>query len=188
LLESKATATKPWQVQKINFPPGIYPCTARTPRTAWSIEQSSKKGLDLILSHFQYFEDFQGYGATHWPRTVSTKATQGRQVVVTGKEEALAHFKAANYMDCRISAYPYWRASIVSRFAEIKNLIPPDLIMIDLDSCNFFDKRALLAALRQTLQKIKVKLALIPTVIWSGNGFPHLHSNQCGSLGRYQRV
>ena len=109
---------------------------------------------------------------SHWPRTVSTKATQGRQVIVTGKEEALAHFKAANYMDCRISAYPYWRASIVSRFAEIKNLIPPDLIMIDLDSCNFgFDKRALLAALRQTLQKIKVKLALIPTVIWSGNGF-----------------
>ena len=43
--------------------------------------------------------------------------------------------------------------------------------MIDLDSCNFVDKRALLAALRQTLQKIKVKLALIPTVIWSGNGF-----------------
>ncbi len=132
------------------------------------IEQSSKKGLDHILSHFQHFEHFQD---SHWPRTVSTKATQGRQVIVTSKDEALAYFKAANYMDCRISAYPYWRASIVSRFAEIKNLIPPDLIMIDLDSCNFFDKRALLAALHQTLQKIKVKLALIPTVIWSGNGF-----------------
>ena len=59
----------------------------------------------------------------------------------------------------------------MSRFAEIKNLIPPDLIMIDLDSCNFRDKPALLAPLRQTLQKIKVKLALIPTVIWSGNGY-----------------
>ena len=53
------------------------------------IEQSSKKGLDHILSHFQ------GCGASHWPRTVSTKATQGRQVIVTGKKEALAHFKAA---------------------------------------------------------------------------------------------
>ena len=36
---------------------------------------------------------------TQWPRIISTKATGGTQVIVNSKEEALAHFKAANYLD-----------------------------------------------------------------------------------------
>lgn len=55
------------------------------------------ESLDLILSHF---ED------PIWPRTISSKTTEGRQVLVCNKEEAIARFAQANSLDCRISAYP----------------------------------------------------------------------------------
>jgi hypothetical protein len=51
-----------------------------------------EEGLDFILTHFK-----EGF-----PRTISTKTTEGRQVVVYNKDEALAMFKAANYLDCKI--------------------------------------------------------------------------------------
>jgi hypothetical protein len=50
-----------------------------------------EEGLDFILSHFK-----EGF-----PRTISTKTIEGRQIVVYNKDEALARFKAANYLDCR---------------------------------------------------------------------------------------
>jgi hypothetical protein len=53
-------------------------------------------GLDFILSHF----------IDSFPRTISTKTTEGRQTPVYSKEEGLARFRAANYLDCKISAYP----------------------------------------------------------------------------------
>jgi hypothetical protein len=62
-----------------------------------STKQKVIEGLDFILSHF---ED------PLWPRTISTKTTEGRQVLVCNKEEALARYEQANYLDCRISAYP----------------------------------------------------------------------------------
>src|ERR1051325_11391356 len=71
------------------------------------------EGLDYILGHFTHQMQL-------WPRTISTKTTDGRQIIVHSKQEALARFKQANFMDCRISAYPYWRPSIVSEFASIK--------------------------------------------------------------------
>jgi hypothetical protein len=124
-----------------------------------------EKGLDFILNHFS--------GNMLWPKTISTKATQGRQIIVNSREEALAYFKAANFFDCRISAYPYWRPSVVSEFVSVKNSIVPDLIMIDLDISNFdYDYKALKAALQKILKRIKDLLDLkTPIVIWSGNGY-----------------
>lgn len=120
-------------------------------------------GFDYILNHFDQ---------PLWPRTVSTMATQGRQVIVNSTEEVLAYFKAANYYDCKVSAYPYWRPSSVSSYVGLKNAISPNFIMIDLDICNFeFDDSALKAALRKTLRRIKGNLGVIPTVFWSGNGY-----------------
>src|SRR5215207_6166135 len=69
-----------------------------------SLEQSSNTGPNYILGHFR---------SPIWPRTISTKATEGRQVIVNSQEEAFVYFKAANYYDCRISAYPYWRPTAV---------------------------------------------------------------------------
>jgi hypothetical protein len=129
-------------------------------------ENAVNSCLDYILSHFEHQMQL-------WPRTISTKATEGMQVKVFSKEEAIAKFKQADFVDCRISAYSYWRPSLVSDFAEIKNAIAPNFIMIDLDLYNFeLDEDKLLHVLRQTLRKIKELLQLSrPSVIWSGNGY-----------------
>jgi len=137
-----------------------------TPVTQISPVHCPNEGLNFILSHLLQ---------PVWPRTVSTNATSGRQVIVNSKEEAVAYFKAANYFDCRISAYPYWRPSPLSDFVGIKNPIPPNFIMIDLDLSNFNDELKLIkTTLRFTLQRINKLLDFMPTTIWSGNGY-HLY-------------
>ena len=65
--------------------------------TITTTQTAIERGLDYILSHFQ---------EPLWPRTISTKATEGRQILVNSREEALSRFKRANFLDCRISAYP----------------------------------------------------------------------------------
>lgn len=129
-------------------------------------ESAVNEGLTYILSHFEHQRQL-------WPRTISTKTTEGRQVIVYSKHEAIARFKQADLVDCRISAYPYWRPSIVYDFAGTKNAIEPNFTMIDLDLCYFcLNDKVLLAGLRQTLGKIKEILLLrSPSVIWSGNGY-----------------
>ncbi len=128
------------------------------------------EGLDFILSHFE---------EPVWPRTVSTKTTEGRQVLVNHKEEAVARFEQANFLDCRINAYPdYTQWNGINRQA-------PNFIFIDLDLSRFgstpykgiartpVEAQSLLdRALRKTLKNIREKLDNAePTVIWSGNGY-----------------
>ena len=98
------------------------------------------------------------------PRTISTAATYGAQVLVFSKEEALAKFEAANMLDCRINAYPYY-----TQYKEI-NRQAPNFIFIDLDRCNFTTERNLTLALDNTLKNIRY-LGAEPTVLWSGNGY-----------------
>jgi hypothetical protein len=62
-----------------------------------------------------------------WPRTISTKASEGRQITVYSKQEALLYYKDSNYLDCRISAYN-------ARALQQQTI---DLLMIDLDLSNF---------------------------------------------------
>jgi Primase X len=124
-------------------------------------------GLTYILNHFQQ---------PLWPRTISTKATKGRQVVVSSREEALAYYTAANLLDCRISAYPsaaMKNPSVVGRFAGIPTVTARNIaIMIDLDRQNFKTDSGLNSALSKTLQKInQLESNLIPTIIWSGRGY-----------------
>ena len=68
-----------------------------SPRIPNNSQKAVGDGLEAILNHFQ--EPF-------WPRTIATKTTEGRQVLVNNKEEAVARYEAANWLDCRISAYP----------------------------------------------------------------------------------
>jgi hypothetical protein len=115
-----------------------------------------EQGLDFILKHFE-FQFFI------WPRTISTKTTQGRQILVYDKEEALARFKQANFLDCRISAYP---SSKYMRLIKQE----PSFLFIDLDSqTSGLDKE-----LDHTLTNIKSKFEnsdIEPTVLWSGRGY-----------------
>jgi hypothetical protein len=120
-----------------------------------------------------------------WPRTISTKATENRQILVSSRDEALARFKQANFLDSRISAYPL--ASKVSSFVGVNLDVAPSIVMIDLDRETFNTQRAFEMALSKTLNKIVqtsspvLSLApstpkssqneFYPTVIWSGNGY-----------------
>jgi hypothetical protein len=125
-----------------------------------------ERGLDYILSHFQ---------EPLWPRTISTRTTEGRQVLTSSRKEALARFVQANYLDCRISAYSPnadENPSAVERFAGLENITPTNIIvMIDLDRSNFTSERGFEMALSRTLGKIKEKFGTNPTVLWSGRGY-----------------
>ena len=67
-------------------------------------ESNLIQGLEFILSHFR---------EPLFPRTISTKTTQGRQIFINSKEEALARFNQANGLDCRIAAYPVYAPSYI---------------------------------------------------------------------------
>jgi hypothetical protein len=140
------------------------PIERQSSPTAYTVIE---EGLDYILTHFHNQEV--------WPRTISTMTTGGSQIVVNSKEEALARFAQANWLDCRISAYPpdaTENPSAIERFQGLINVTPRRLIIIiDLDMCNFVTDRALWLALTRTLHNIKGLLAVAPTVIWSGNGY-----------------
>jgi hypothetical protein len=117
------------------------------------------KGLDFLLNHFNS-EDNLGI----WPRTVSTKATQGRQVLVYSKEGALHRFKEADCLDCRISAYP--SSKYIKRYLKQT----PNFLFIDLDDQALdLDKE-----LHLVLKNIKTQFQddrIEPTVLWSGKGY-----------------
>lgn len=110
-------------------------------------------GENFLLTHLSKPE---------FPRTIATKVTEGKQIVVSNMIEALAYYKEANYMDCRLAAYPY-------NTNKVPQII--DFVMLDLDLNSFKYSRQ---KLDKTLNKILLELKrnnIIPTVIWSGNGY-----------------
>jgi hypothetical protein len=116
---------------------------------------NTEEGLEFVLGHF--LEPI-------WPRTISTHATKGRQILVFSKEEAHARFKQANYLDCRINAYPDY-----IEFSGI-NRQTPNFILIDIDKEQFKSERAFWSAVNKTIQNLKKTLDANPTIIWTGNG------------------
>ncbi len=125
--------------------------------TAIDKDITVKKNLDLILDHLS---------EPLFPRTIMTK-TLGCQKEVFNKQEALARFKASNYQDCRINAYPSH-----TEYAGI-NLTPASFIMIDLDLKDFgYSQEKLNKVLGKTLNKINNEFhGAHPTVLWTGNGY-----------------
>ena len=146
--------------------------------------QAVQDGLDFILSHFS---------EPLFPRLISTKTTQYRQVLVNNREEALARFRQSTYRDCRISAYHTnadENPSAIARFQGIKTATPRNLIvMADLDKCNFISEKALRVALNLTLRNIREKLGVSKsTVIFSGRGYHVIQSlNANGIVFEYIR-
>lgn len=118
---------------------------------------SFEQGLDYILSHFE---------EPIWPRTISTHTTEGRQILVYSKEEAVARFKQSNLFDCRINAYPdYTEYRGINRQA-------PNFLFLDLDRSVFESEKPFNAAFNKTLGNLSNILgAKCPTVLWSGNGY-----------------
>ena len=83
----------------------------------------------------------------------------------------------ANYIDCRISAYPpnpLDNPNGTERFLGLRIATPKNVIVIiDLDKSSRLLKseQALESALIHTLLKIDSALGVEPTVLWSGNGY-----------------
>jgi hypothetical protein len=148
-------------VSKVNY----YLFTKSLPRPG-NYSLGVEEGLAYITSHFQN---------PVWPRAISTKATEGRHVVVDNEKEALARYKAANGLDCRISAFPpnaTENPSAIAKFQGVRTTTPSNLIiMMDLDRSNFKSDMALELALSKTIQTVKRKLNTDPTVLWSGRGY-----------------
>jgi hypothetical protein len=90
--------------------------------TSKQFEMEVKEGLIFILNHL---DDL-------WPRMVSTYTTRGGQRLVNKFAEAMAWFKAANFLDCRISAYPKYTNDYISRTG-----IAPSVLLVDIDKEHF---------------------------------------------------
>lgn len=116
------------------------------------------------------------------PRTISTYATRNRQILVHSREEALTRFKAAEYLDCKINAFP--------DYTGMKNLNrqKPNFIFIDLDSGAFKTCEELDKVLTKTLKNLNDRLdRAYPTVLWSGNGY-HIYLPVKASLLELENI
>jgi hypothetical protein len=106
-----------------------------------------------------------------WPRTISTKLTEGRQITIYSKLEAMSYYKDSDYLDCRISAYQYPHKNDNSSTPTIS------FLMIDLDLSKLnFNMKLLDFAKVKTLSRIKdtfnLKYNYEPaTIFWTGNGY-----------------
>jgi hypothetical protein len=120
-----------------------------------------EEGLRLIINHFDPNEPL-------WPRTISTRATGGKQIVVNSFEEAMKWFKAANFLDCRISAYPIYNDEYVERTGIA---FVPTLLLCDLDKEHFVTDEEFEAAAAKTCQNFKEILGANPTQLWTGSGY-----------------
>jgi hypothetical protein len=109
--------------------------------------------VNFLLSHLPK-PDF--------PRTIATKLTEDKQRIVTSIEQAIEYYGNSNYLDCRLSAYPY----TVNNRAQIITFV-----MLDFDSNNFkYSKTKLDQALNKNLIFLN-NLHVKPSVIFTGNGY-----------------
>ena len=137
--------------------------------TACQVEDNGTKetrqmvsgGVDILLSLFAVM------GQKLFPRAIMTKCTNG-QVIVHNKEEIMYYFKASNYEDCRINAYP----ALLKGEEQALNLFAPNILFIDLDAKKFSSDKELKLALKPILKNIAHMLYdCKPLVLWSGHGY-----------------
>ena len=112
-----------------------------------------EQGLEHLLEHFE---------KPLFPRTISTKKTGNKQVLVHSKEEILRFFADSDLYDCRISAFSK---------REIDEVIP-NLIFVDLDDTD---------ALDGTLFNFGRDLRAKPLVLFTGNGYAIIQPIQMAS-------
>jgi hypothetical protein len=111
-------------------------------------------GIDFIFKHFVDYIEF--------PRKISTFNSEGAQFPVLSKNNLISSFTDSNFIDCRISAFPYLKENI---------LWAPDLIFIDIDRKDFKNNINFENALHNTLKNIKKQLDGFPTVLETGGGY-----------------
>ena len=96
-------------------------------------------------------------------------------------QQVLEYFRASNYEDCRINAYPSY-----TKYGSI-NRTPPTFLMIDIDLKDFSSKDKLDRAMNRILKKIKTNLHGYPTELWTGNGY-HIYQQVAGFILEQEEV
>lgn len=102
---------------------------------------------------------------------MSTDLSQGRQFTIYNEEQILNECIKANFIDCRLNAYP-----VLPSDGLVDLVQAPVIIFLDIDMIKGFRYEEALEqlnkALKQALTIIKKKLnGCIPTVLWTGNGY-----------------
>lgn len=115
------------------------------------------KSTHFLLSHFEG-------QCKLFPRKIMTPFTGGQKIVYS-IQEVLGEFRKANFVDCRISAFPEF-----DKGEEIYQNTPT-IIFIDLDLKDFPDRDGLDDELTNVLSKIKRDVNGHPTIVWSGGGY-----------------
>ena len=132
-------------------------------------------------------------------------AVSNGQFSITSKDEIFEKCKQANFIDCRINAYP--------EYTEYQGIVryPPNFVFIDLDIDNFSkykdSKKALDRVLKNTLKKVlsigqehhsadssselqhlhnDIK-PIHPTVLWTGKGYHIYLPIQAPILNQYKQ-
>lgn len=121
------------------------------------------EGIDLILNLFEKAGQHQQQKL--FPRKIMTAKYSG-QITVNSKEEMLQKFEEADFIDCRINAYPVIPAGTL----QASNIIMIDL---DVDMALKTGQKLIKQVLHKTLKNITENSdgAIVPLVIWTGNGY-----------------
>lgn len=88
------------------------------------------------------------------------------QFSVNSKEDLIKRYEQANFVDCRVNAYP----EVITKGGIL--IQPPNFVFIDLDLSNFSnDMKKLDKTKNSTIRKMEQLNGSYPTVTWTGNGY-----------------
>ena len=130
-----------------------------------------KQGIRFIQSNFEGRQQL-------FPRIISIALSQGRQFIVYNEEQILSECIKANFIDCRLNAYPIIISEgSASDAFDIFSAQVPNIIFVDIDLSKGFESQEeatikLNKRLKMILSIIKKKLdGCKPTVLWTSNGY-----------------
>jgi hypothetical protein len=132
-----------------------------------------REGIRFLLSHVEGRQQL-------FPRKMSTALTKGSQFIVYSEDQILNECIKANFIDCRLNAYPHMESDDLTTITNTDSHTPirifsalaPNLIFIDIDFPPGITEKDSLKQLNKILEIIKKDLGqCTPSVLWTGNGF-----------------
>ena len=134
-------------------------------------ENIIRENIEFILSHFTIQHEL-------FPRTIMTGDINYQMKIeyetdgLSIRKKLFDYFKQANFVDCKINAFPFNTKFNLVDFA-VKNRSAANFIMIDLDIEHFENREKLDKILTKVLKKLLLKFngEAHPTVLWTGNGY-----------------
>jgi Primase X len=123
-------------------------------------QQRKQKVIEGINLLFNLFEQ-AGQHATIFPRKVMTAKYSG-QFTVDSKEQMIKVFEEADFVDCRINAYPVLSDGVLQI---------PNIILLDIDVDGKKGRTGLLSKIVQHISEYTNNSTGSFPVLWTGNGY-----------------